>query len=260
MLSRFMRSRNIISKLLAEGFRALVRRHENRNYNFDTNGEEVVMNKMSKFNFKTVFDVGGNVGSYSQLLRKYFPEAEIHVFEIVDENVEIIKKNIKDDNNIVINPFGLSDENGTIKVKYFGEGSALNSIHDYPHKGSYTWKECDIRKGDDYVIEKNLQTIDFLKIDTEGSENLVLQGLIDTLKNKNVKVIQFEYGYVNILAKFLLHDFYQFFEDLGYSIGKIYPKQVEFKEYSLKDENFLGPNYLAVKSSEVELIASLSKK
>ena len=260
MLSRFMRSRNVLSKLLAEGFRSLVRRHENRNYDFDSNGEEVVMSKLSKFNFKTVFDVGANVGSYSQLLRKYFPSSEIHAFEIIDDNIETIKEKNKNDNNIIINPFGLSNENGTIKVKFYGKGSGVNSIYDYPHKGDYIWKECDIRKGDDYVTEKNINGIDFLKIDTEGSENLVLQGLIDTLKNKNIRVIQFEYGYINIISKFLLYDFYKFFSDLGYTVGKIYPKQVEFKEYSLKDENFLGPNYLAVKSSETELIASLSKK
>ena len=101
--------------------------------------------------------------------------------------------------------------------------------------------------------------IDFLKIDTEGSENLVLEGLLDTLKNRDIKVIQFEYGYINIISKFLLYDFYQFFDELGYTIGKIYPKRVEFKEYNLKDENFFGPNYVAVKSSETDIIESLAK-
>ena len=255
-----MRSRNIVSKLLAEGFRSLVRRHENRNYNFDTNGEEVVLNKLSKFNFHTVFDVGGNVGNYSVLLRKYFTHADIHTFEIMEDNIDSIREKTQGDNKILINTFGLSNEDGTIKVKHYGKGSAFNSVHDYPHKSESTWIECNIRKGDNYVEENNIETIDFLKIDTEGSENLILEGLINTLTNKNVKVIQFEYGYVNIISKFLLHDFYQFFEKLGYTVGKVYPKKVEFKEYSLKDENFLGPNYIAVKKSETDIINSLSNK
>jgi len=259
MLSRFMRSRNFLSKLMAEGFRSLVRRHENRNHNFKTNGEEVVIKKLSKFNFNTVFDVGGNVGDYSVMLRKYFPNAAIHTFEIFENNLETIQEKNSGDDNITINPFGLSNENGTIKVKYYGKGSGVNSIHDYPHKGESTWEECNIIKGDDYVKEKAINTIDFLKIDTEGSENLVLEGFIDILKNGGVKVIQFEYGYVNIISKFLLYDFYNFFNELGYVVGKVYPKKVEFKEYSLKDENFFGPNYIAVKKSEIDIIESLSK-
>ena len=254
-----MRSRNFVSKLLAEGFRSLVRRHENRNHDFKTNGEEVVLNKLSKFNFKLIFDVGGNVGDYSVLLRKYFPQAAIHTFEIFDDNIETIQEKTSDDNNITINAFGLSNENGTIKAKHYGKGSGINSIHDYPHRGESTWKECRIVKGDDYVQEKGINTIDFLKIDTEGSENLILEGLINTLKNKNVRVVQFEYGYINIISKFLLYDFYNFFNELGYTVGKVYPKRVEFKEYSLKDENFFGPNYIAVKKTETEIIKSLSK-
>jgi len=259
MLSRLMRSRNLFSKLLAEGFRSMVRRHENRNYNFQTNGEEVLLKRLSKFGFKTVFDVGGNVGNYSVLLRKYFPNAAIHTFEIIDDNIETIQEKTAGDSNITINSFGLSNENGTIKVKYYGKGSGVSSIHDYPHSGDSVWKECEIRKGDDYINEKEIKTIDFLKIDTEGSENLVLEGFIEVLKKGDVRVIQFEYGYVNIISKYLLYDFYQFFNELGYTIGKVYPKRVEFKEYNLKDENFFGPNYVAVKNSEKEIIESLAK-
>lgn len=254
-----MRSRNIVSKLLAEGFRSLVRRHENRNHNFKTNGEEVVLKKLSKFNFSTIFDVGANVGDYSVLLRKHFPNVKIHAFEIFENNLQSIQEKNAGDKNISINPYGLSNENGTIKVKYYGKGSGVNSIHDYPHKGESSWVDCKVIKGDDYIQDQNISSIDFLKIDTEGSENLVLEGLINTLKTGNIKVIQFEYGYVNIIAKFLLYDFYQLLNKMGYTVGKIYPKSVEFKEYSLKDENFFGPNYIAVKKSETKIIESLSK-
>jgi hypothetical protein len=46
--------------------------------------------------------------------------------------------------------------------------------------------------------------------------------------------------------------------DLGYVVGKLYPNHVEFKDYALDDENFFGPNYIAVKSSEKEIISLLS--
>jgi hypothetical protein len=42
-------------------------------------------------------------------------------------------------------------------------------------------------------------------------------------------------------------------------VGKIFPKKVEFRKYNFIYEDFIGPNFIAVKKSETDLIASLSK-
>jgi hypothetical protein len=70
--------------------------------------------------------------------------------------------------------------------------------------------------------------------------------------------VQFEYGYVNVLTKHLLRDFHQLLEAAGLVVGKIYPNHVDFRTYRLPDEDFLGPNYLAVRRSQERLIAALS--
>jgi hypothetical protein len=67
-------------------------------------------------------------------------------------------------------------------------------------------------------------------------------------------------GYINISTKKLLIDFYSFFEANGYVLGKIFPKTVEFRKYEFKYEDFIGPNFIAVKKAETNLINSLSKK
>ncbi len=73
-----------------------------------------------------------------------------------------------------------------------------------------------------------------------------------------VNAVQFEYGYVNVLTKHLLRDFHQLLEAAGLVVGKIYPNHVDFRTYRLPDEDFLGPNYLAVRRSQERLIAALS--
>ena len=93
--------------------------------------------------------------------------------------------------------------------------------------------------------------VDFLKLDVEGAENRVLQGFANALQDRLIDVIQFEYGRANIISKFLLYDFYVLFQKYGYKVGKIYPNYVDFREYSSDDENFLGPNYLAVREELV---------
>ena len=52
---------------------------------------------------------------------------------------------------------------------------------------------------EDYLIEKNINNIDFLKIDTEGYEYEAILGLRNKLKN--VKFIFFEHHYDNMILK-----------------------------------------------------------
>ena len=52
---------------------------------------------------------------------------------------------------------------------------------------------------EDYLIEKNITNIDFLKIDTEGYEYEAILGLRNKLKN--VKLVLFEHHYDNMILK-----------------------------------------------------------
>ena len=72
-----------------------------------------------------------------------------------------------------------------------------------------------IKKGSDYVRDKHIQTIDFLKMDTEGYELHVLKGFGDFLPN--IRIIQFEYGGTNIDNDTKLLDMVQYLEQHGFS-------------------------------------------
>ena len=64
-------------------------------------------------------------------------------------------------------------------------------------------------------------------------------------------------GRINIVSKALLHDFYGLLGGYGYTIGKVYPNAVSFSEYDYEMEDFIGPNFIAVRSGEKELIGRL---
>ena len=85
-------------------------------------------------------------------------------------------------------------------------------------------------------------------------------GFEEHIDKAAIKMIQFEYGYINISTKVLLFDFYNFFESKGYMLGKIFPKTVDFRKYEFKYEDFLGPNFIAVKKTEKNLIQLLTNK
>jgi hypothetical protein len=70
-----------------------------------------------------------------------------------------------------------------------------------------------------------------------------------------VSVVQFEYGWGNIVTKFLLRDYYSYLEQRGYRIGKLFPESVRFREYRFQDEDFIGPNYVAASSEMAALLS-----
>ena len=135
------------------------------------------------------------------------------------------------------------------------EHSSLYSIDGIANKfGSQT---IGLVRGDDFIKDNNIVSIDFLKLDIEGSEYDALLGFENAFKEGIVKLVQFEYGFINISTKKLLIDFYTFFEANGYIVGKVFPKNVEFRNYNVKYEDFIGPNFIAVKKTETALINTL---
>ena len=90
-------------------------------------------------------------------------------------------------------------------------------------------------------------------MDVEGLEGAVLRGFTRTLDQRRIEVVQFEYGRASILTKILLRDLYEILSSRGYEVGKIYPDHVEFREYAFAHEDFLGPNYLAVRKERGDL-------
>lgn len=98
-------------------------------------------------------------------------------------------------------------------MNHFFKG--INSCKVYDSRNKI---ELDVKTGKDYVTDKNIQHIDFLKIDTEGNELKVLKGF-DTFLN-NVNIIQFEYGGTfkdsNIKLKDVIDYLSEWFEEFSY--------------------------------------------
>jgi hypothetical protein len=112
--------------------------------------------------------------------------------------------------------------------------------------------------GDKYVRDNGVGHIHTLKIDTEGHELSVLKGFASTLQAGRISLIQFEHGSVHIAARSLLRDFYQLLSPIDFTIGRLHPRCVDFKEYDHReDEQFRMGNYIAVHRSKPDWIAAL---
>jgi FkbM family methyltransferase len=232
--------------------------YNNANYDHDTNGEAFILRALSHFPILVVFDVGANIGAWTKTARKTFPRAAIHSFEICDKTYETLCKNMGAVPGVQCVNLGLGDREDKVKLHYYEQFPALTTVFDYPHGLPSIEVAAEVTTGDKYCEANSIDRIDFLKIDVEGMDHLVLGGFSGLLKRGAIDVIQFEYGTVNILSKFLLSDFYSLLKQYGYAIGKIYPNFVDFRDYRMTDEDFLGPNYLACRIEKAEFIRALS--
>ncbi|MHB1155231.1 MAG: FkbM family methyltransferase [Phycisphaerales bacterium] len=231
---------------------------ENANPDLRTNGELRVLEVMGRHGARVLMDVGANHGEWTLAAHRVCGEATIHSFEIVPGTFEHLRKAAAGKDRIVANDFGLDEREGTTELKFIAGRDTRTTAYQMLVNRPYEVIAGRTKTGDDYVTGRGIAPVDMLKMDVEGMEARVLRGLGRTLAAGAIRCIQFEYGLVNVSAGVLLRDFYAMLEPKGYRIGKIYPTFVEFREYGPADEDFIGPNYLAVRREETAMIEAMA--
>ncbi len=234
------------------------RAYENRDFDFRTNGEEWCLRQLAKLDMRCAFDVGANMGDWTGLALEVWPNVTIHAFEIVPENFRQLSGRVANCGRVKSNPVGLSDTDAEIKVYFSRDTHYRASAYSMPDVADTVPIPAKVITGDSYVLAQKVGSIDYLKIDVEGMEGAVLRGLKQTLSEGRVRVIQFEYNTPNIVSGFLLRNAYEFLSPLGYRVGKLYPNYVDFRPYELSHEDFCGPNFIAARADDPELLQALS--
>jgi FkbM family methyltransferase len=253
------RRRSPPARALARGARAYLNAYANWSYDIASNGERRVLEIVAKSSPTCIFDVGANQGDWTLDAARTMPGASVHAFELIDETAERLRARVAD-HSVVVNAIGLSDREGEVQATFYPDATELSGITSSSadmHEAAAEQRTARVTTGDAYCREHHIKHIDFLKIDAEGADLNVLRGFDELLLEGGVDALQFEYGRVNILTHNLLRDFHLFLEDRGFTVGKVFPDHVDFREYTLLDEDFLGPNYVAVHSARADLLSAL---
>jgi FkbM family methyltransferase len=144
------------------------------------------------FNPNIFIDVGANSGIYSLQVGKNFPDVKIVSFEPVKETFLKFKKNIllnKNIRNIKAYNLGLSDQNQSLEMKalkkngYIQQGG-FGVVSQNENTLSLHTEFALFKKGDEQFDLKN--NIIFIKIDVEGHELSVLNGMAELISNNNI--------------------------------------------------------------------------
>jgi FkbM family methyltransferase len=134
-----------------------------------------------------VLDIGANIGYYTLIAaRKIGAEGRVYAFEPEPANFELLKKNVKLNNyrNVVLENKAVSNKNGTSKLYIHPTSTGGHSLT----QKSDVQIQVETVTVDSYF--EKMERIDLVKMDIEGAETLVIQGMSDVLrKNKQLKII-----------------------------------------------------------------------
>ena len=158
----------------------------------------------------TVFDVGANIGDWTDLVLGIKPLLKVHCFEPCTATFQCLQKR-NFGARVVLNHAGLGAHIGDAEMHIFEAGAGTNSL--YQRQGlKLEQGQSEIVKMDtldDYCERENIEKIDLLKIDVEGHELDVLKGSARMLSQCRIERIQFEYGGTFIDARILLKDMFE---------------------------------------------------
>ena len=220
-----------------------------------TNGEFALLARLGSMNFRTVVDVGANVGEWAEAALGVWPTCFVQAFEIAPPTAAQFRKNFSGSpelHRLSLHEMGLSDAEGTLAMYFYPENAKLTS--DVRRHTDLLAEQFEARTVtlDAFCQRSGLERIDYLKIDVEGAELKVLRGAAQLLRDGRLDCIQFEYGPFGIDSRTLLRDFYDLLGDT-HVIGKIFPNYVEFREYDWTMEDFRFGNYLCVPRNRPDL-------
>lgn len=138
----------------------------------------------------TVVNIGANIGYFSLLMAKLVgPRGKVISFEPLPKNVELLRKNVEANGftNVKIVQKAVSNKTG--KGNFWLPNTALQSF--LSEKGAWRTEKFEVETTtlDDF-IENTDEKVDFVMMDAEGSEKIVLEGMANTIKqNADLDII-----------------------------------------------------------------------
>ena len=205
--------------------------------------------KLSEIRHPVIFDVGANVGDFSEYCWRVFGDCELHAFEPSVATYEILVSNLeRAGTKVHAHCIGFSDGVREAKLYSSETGSTIASVHKLqrpirPFKDEFT-EIVKLKTIDDFCVEQGIDRIDYLKLDIEGHEYFALLGARELLGAGAIRFIQFEFGDNNVSSATYLNDFVRLLGD-RYQFDRIVPGGlVPWTYRGGRSEIFATMNYL----------------
>jgi FkbM family methyltransferase len=148
-------------------------------------------------------DIGANMGYYTLLAaQRVGPGGQVHSFEPSPRMFSELKFNVELNrfSNVQLNHVALGDKPGMARLSRYERGQEVYgslSQRCFPGARAIGYDDVVVETLDNYMENKNIKQVDFMKMDVEGAELMVLRGAERFLKQFKPQKIVFEFVEVN---------------------------------------------------------------
>lgn len=142
-------------------------------------------------NPKVIIDAGANIGTSAIFFAEKYPNARIIAVEPEKSNFDLLLKNTSNYKNIVAIKAAIWGTNDKRTIQNRFAGPVGYTISDTSNKIESTGQEINCITIETLMKKHNIETIDLLKMDIEGSEKDVLEkslGWIDSVDTMTVEL------------------------------------------------------------------------
>ncbi|MBI5403063.1 MAG: FkbM family methyltransferase [Ignavibacteriae bacterium] len=217
-------------------------------------GEKNLLDKiLIKYKNPVIFDIGANVGNYSESIKLLSPDSTLFSFEPHPKIYKSLEASSKKSKYKAFNIALGKEESKLMLYDYENntEGTEHASLFKETFEKFYNEKvtsyEVDVITLDKFVKENNIGTINLLKIDTEGNDYNVLLGAKESLTNGKIDIIHFEFNSMNVYSRVYFRDFFELLSN--FDLYRLLPKSfIHIKKYEpIHCEIFAYQNIVAVR-------------
>jgi FkbM family methyltransferase len=157
----------------------------------------------------TVFDIGANIGCTSILFGNM--AKMVYSFEPSPTTFHFLQKNTRAANlvNTEIVNSGLGKTAGSFELTFSKDNRSGGFVSNrISASEGHQVEKIDIIKGDDFVVSNEIERVDFIKIDVEGFERDVLDGLAGILaRDKPTVTLELNHWCLNVFQRTSVPDF-----------------------------------------------------
>ena len=201
---------------------------------------------------KHILDIGANFGVQTLQFANQFPDSVIHSIEPTNFAYEKMLKNIDLNpnykKNIYPEQFFISDNITDMPDQVYSSWSLSsdNETHS-KHKGvKKSISSSNKITLDNFIIKKKISGLDFIKLDVDGLELMVLRSGVNYLKNNKPPIFMELAPYLYKENGYQLSDLLEFISKIGYNFYKINPlkKILDIKSFAETIEDGSSKNIL----------------
>jgi FkbM family methyltransferase len=225
-----------------------------------SNGEAIVQQTVARWfpDPLVVVDVGAHFGEWSIAMRRALGGRRAEFFGFEPSSYTFAKLADAVGAWATLERLGVSDQSGTAILNVVHPGAGSNSLVRFSDVRPTHPEEVRITRLDDYFDADTAPRISLLKVDAEGMDLSVLRGASRLLSHGQVAALQFEYNWRWADSRVLLADAFDLLTPLGYRLGKVTPKGIEFyKRWHYELETFAEANFVACQESLADLFPSI---